>query len=378
MIPILDLKREYLELKGEIDAAIERVLSSGGFIGGPEVAALEDDLAAYLGVPYVVSCGSGTDALAIALRAMGIGPGDEVITTPFTFIATIEAIQHAGARPVLVDIDPQTYNLNPDLLEPALSPRSKAILPVHLYGQVAPMGEIQAFAQKHGLQVLEDAAQAIGARYCAPGCKHPLDHACSCPHPLAGTIGDAGAFSLYPTKNLGAYGDGGFIASRSEAIAQESRLLANHGSRERYHHLRAAGYTSRLDAMQAAILRVKLPHLEAWNARRRQIAARYTQALKGYVQTPCEMPYALHVYHQYTIRHPERDRLAAHLRQQGIGSSIHYPVPVHLQPAYRGLAPAGSLPAAEAAAREVLSLPMHPFLEEAEVEAVVRAVQSYA
>jgi dTDP-4-amino-4,6-dideoxygalactose transaminase len=378
MISILDLKREYLELKGEIDAAIERVLSSGGFIGGPEVAALEDDLAAYLGVPYVVSCGSGTDALAIALRAMGIGPGDEVITTPFTFIATIEAIQHAGARPVLVDIDPQTYNLNPDLLEPALSPRSKAILPVHLYGQVAPMGEIQAFAQKHGLQVLEDAAQAIGARYCAPGCKHPLDHACSCPHPLAGTIGDAGAFSLYPTKNLGAYGDGGFIATRSETIAQESRLLANHGSRERYHHLRAAGYTSRLDAMQAAILRVKLPHLEAWNARRRQIAARYTQALKGYVQTPCEMPYALHVYHQYTIRHPERDRLAAHLRQQGIGSSIHYPVPVHLQPAYRGLAPAGSLPAAEAAAREVLSLPMHPFLEEAEVEAVVRAVQSYA
>jgi len=378
MISTLDLKREYLELKREIDAAIERVLSSGGFVGGPEVAALEDDLATYLGVPYVVSCGSGTDALAIALRAMGIGPGDEVITTPFTFVATIEAIQHAGARPVLVDIDPQTYNLNPDLLEPVLSPRSKAILPVHLYGQVAPMGEIQAFAQKHRLQVLEDAAQAIGARYCAPGCKHPLDHACSCPHPLAGTIGDAGAFSLYPTKNLGAYGDGGFIATHSEAIAQESRLLANHGSRERYHHLRAAGYTSRLDAMQAAILRVKLPHLEAWNARRRQIAARYTQALKGCVQTPCEMPYALHVYHQYTIRHPERDRLAAYLKQQGIGSSVHYPLPVHLQPAYRGLAPAGSLPAAEAAAREVLSLPMHPFLEEAEVEAVISAVLNFA
>lgn len=371
MISILDLKREYLELKGEIDAAIERVLSSGGFVGGPEVAALEDDLAAYLGVPYVVSCGSGTDALAIALRAMGIGPGDEVITTPFTFVATIEAIQHAGARPVLVDIDPQTYNLNPDLLEPVLSPRSKAILPVHLYGQVAPMQAILAFAQKHGLQVLEDAAQAIGARY------YP-DQPAAQPHAHAGTLGHAAGFSLYPSKNLGAYGDGGFIATRSEAIAQESRLLANHGSRERYHHLRAAGYTSRLDAMQAAILRVKLPHLEAWNARRRQIAARYTQALKGYVQTPCEMPYALHVYHQYTIRHPERDRLAAHLRQQGIGSSIHYPVPVHLQPAYRGLAPAGSLPAAEAAAREVLSLPMHPFLEEAEVEAVVRAVQSYA
>ena len=378
MISTLDLKREYLELKREIDAAIERVLSSGGFVGGPEVAALEDDLAAYLGVPYVITCASGTDALIIALRAMGIGPGDEVITTPFTFVATIEAIQHAGARPVLVDIDPQTYNLQPALLQAALTPRTRAIIPVHLYGQVAPMSEIEAFAQQHGLRLLEDAAQAVGARYCFPGCKHPQGHACHCTHPKAGTIGDAGAFSLYPSKNLGAYGDGGFIATRCEHLAEESRLLAAHGAKARYHHVRAAGHTSRLDAMQAAILRVKLPHLEAWNARRRQIAARYTQALKDYVQTPCEMPYALHVYHQYTIRHPERDRLAAYLRQQGIGSSIHYPVPVHLQPAYRGLAPAGSLPAAEAAAREVLSLPMHPFLEEAEVEAVVRAVQSYA
>ncbi len=378
MVPILDLQREYQALKTEIDAAIERILASGGFVGGPEVTALETELAAYLKVPYVITCGSGTDALFIGLRAMGIGPGDEVITSPFTFIATLEAIQHAGATPVLVDIDPQTFNLHPALLEAALTPRTRAVLPVHLYGQVAPMGEIQAFAQKHGLKVLEDAAQAIGARFCTSGCKHPLGHACSCPQRLAGTIGDAGAFSLYPTKNLGAYGDGGFIATSSEQVAEEARLLAAHGSKVRYHHVRPAGYTSRLDALQAAILRVKLPHLEAWNTRRRQIAARYTQALKGYVQTPCEMPYALHIYHQYTVRHPQRNWLADHLKNLGISSSIHYPVPAHLQPAYRDLAPEGSLPAAEAAAREVLSLPMHPFLEEAQVEAVIRAVQSYA
>lgn len=378
MIPVLDLKREYLELKAGIDAAVERVLASGEFVGGPEVSALEAELSDYLKVPYVITCGSGTDALFIALRAMGIGPGDEVITSPFTFIATLEAIQHAGATPVLVDIDPQTFNLHPALLEAALTPRTRALLPVHLYGQVAPMGEILAFAQKHGLKVLEDAAQAIGARYCAPGCKHPLGRACDCRHPQAGTIGDAGAFSLYPTKNLGAYGDAGFIATRSEQVAEESRLLAAHGSKVRYHHVRPAGYTSRLDALQAAILRVKLPHLAAWNTRRRQIAHLYHEGLKNRVQTPCEMPYALHIYHQYTVRHPERDRLAVHLKNQGIGSNVHYPVPAHLQPAYRDLAPEGSLPAAEAAAREVLSLPMHPFLEEAQVEAVIRSVQSYA
>ncbi|RIH81776.1 UDP-2-acetamido-2-deoxy-3-oxo-D-glucuronate aminotransferase [Meiothermus luteus] len=366
MVPILDLKREYQELKSEIDAAIQRVLLSGGFVGGPEVAALEEELAAYLGVPQVVSCASGTDALILALRAMGVGPGDEVITTPFTFIATLEAILHVGARPVLVDIEPHTYNLNPALLEGALSPRTKAILPVHLYGQVAPMGEILAFARKHGLLVLEDAAQAIGARYLGEGQAQ-----------MAGTLGQAGAFSLYPSKNLGAYGDGGFIATADPALAEEARLLATHGSKVRYQHVRALGYTSRLDALQAAILRVKLPYLEGWNARRRAIASRYSEALKHRLLTPCEMPYAHHIYHQYTVRHPERDRLAAHLQAQGIGSSVHYPLPAHLQPAYRHLAQEGRLPVAEAAAREVLSLPMHPFLEEAQVEAVIKAVLSF-
>ncbi|MBF6594398.1 MAG: DegT/DnrJ/EryC1/StrS family aminotransferase [Thermaceae bacterium] len=376
MIPVLDLKREYQDLKSEIDAAVGRVLASGGFVGGAEVAALEAELSAYLNIPYIITTGSGTDALFIALRAMGIGPGDEVITTPFTFIATLEAIQHVGARPVLVDIDPQTFNLDPTLLEAALNPRTKAILPVHLYGQVAPMREILGFAQAHDLKVLEDAAQAIGARYCAEGCQRN-DLACDCHNPQAGTIGDAGAFSLYPTKNLGAYGDAGFIATHSDHLAEESRLIASHGQSSRYHHIRAAGYTSRLDALQGAILRVKLPHLENWNTHRREIARRYSESLKNLLQTPCEAPYAMHIFHQYTVRHPRRDLLAEHLKTRGIGSSVHYPVPAHLQPAYGDLAPQGSLPQAEKAATEVLSLPMHPFLEEPQIEAVIAAIRSF-
>lgn len=377
MVPILDLKREYQELKSEIDIAVERVLGSGGFVGGPEVVTLEAELAQYLEVPHVISCGSGTDALFIGLRAMGIGPGDEVITSPFTFIATIEAIQHVGATPVLADIDPKTFNLDPKLLETAVSPKTKAILPVHLYGQIAPMQEILDFAAKHGLRVLEDAAQAIGARYCASGCTRDGEKPCDCAHPQAGTLGDAGAFSLYPTKNLGAYGDGGFLATHNAQIAEEFQLIAHHGSKVRYHHIRDKGYTSRLDALQAALLRVKLPKLEGWNARRREIAQRYTAGMKGFVETPCPAPYAMHIYHQYTVRHPNRDALSEHLKARGIGSSVHYPVPAHLQPAYLELAPQGSMPHAEKAAREVLSLPMHPFLEEVQIEAVIEGVQSF-
>lgn len=376
MIPVLDLKREYQELKSEMDAALSRVLASGGFVGGDEVAGLEAELSAYLKVPHVVTTGSGTDALLIALRAMGVGPGDEVITTPFTFIATIEAIGLVGAKAVLVDIDSQTFNLNPALLGAALTPRTRAILPVHLYGQVAPMREILELAKARGLGVLEDAAQAIGARYCAEGCQRN-GVACDCDNPQAGTMGDAGAFSLYPTKNLGAYGDAGFIATKSHELAEESRLIASHGQESRYHHVRANGYTSRLDALQAAILRVKLPHLESWNARRREVAKAYTLGMSGAVGTPCEAPYAMHIFHQYTVRHPERDRLAEHLKVKGVGSSVHYPVPAHLQPAYRDLAPEGSLPEAEWAAREVLSLPMHPFLGDAQIEAVIAAVRSF-
>lgn len=368
MVPIIDLQSEYRLLKNEIDAAIGRILDSGAFIGGPEVEALERELGEYLRVPHVIGVGSGTDALFIALRALGIGPGDEVITTPFTFIATLEAIQIAGAKPVLVDIDPATFNLDPRLLEAAITERSRAILPVHLYGQVAPMGEIQAIAERHGLKVLEDAAQAIGARYCADGSEGAM----------AGALGHAAGFSLYPTKNLGAYGDAGFIATADPILAEEARLLAVHGSKLRYHHVRRAGYTSRLDALQAAILRVKLPHLEGWNQRRRQIARMYDQGLKDVVQTPIQAPYAWHVYHQYTIRSPERDRLQAFLKAHGVGSSIHYPLPAHLQPAYRDLAPEGSLPQAEQAAREVLCLPMHPFLCDLQVERVIETVRAYS
>lgn len=364
MVPLLDLKREYQELKSEIDQAVGRVLSSGGYVGGPEVEALEGELAQYLDIEHVVSCGSGTDALFIALRAMGIGPGDEVITSPFTFIATLEAIGLAGAKPVLVDIDPQTFNLDPTHLESALTPHTKAILPVHLYGQIADMQAINGFAQKHRLRVLEDAAQAIGARHLSTGAR-------------AGTLGNAGAFSLYPTKNLGAYGDGGFIATHSATVAEESRLLAHHGSSQRYYHIRANGYTSRLDALQAAILRIKLPHLERWNQRRRLIAERYNEGLRGVVETPTEVPYGLHIYHQYTIKHPKREELAAHLKSLGIGSSVHYPLPAHLQPAYTHLARQGSLPASEEAAREVLSLPMHPFLEESQLEVVIQAIKGF-
>ncbi|PZA08759.1 MULTISPECIES: DegT/DnrJ/EryC1/StrS aminotransferase family protein [unclassified Meiothermus] len=366
MIPIIDLQREYQALKTQIDQAVGRVLASGSYIGGPEVSALEAELSSYLGTPHVITVASGTDALCIALRAMGVGPGDEVITTPFTFIATVEAIQHAGARPVLVDIDPQTFNLEPAHLASALSERTRAILPVHLYGQPAPMREIRAFAQQHGLLILEDAAQAIGARYCDGEADR-----------MAGNLGDAAGFSLYPTKNLGAYGDAGFITTSSPQIAEEARLLAAHGSKTRYHHIRPAGYTSRLDALQAAILRVKLPHLESWNARRRQIARLYDEGLKNVVETPYQAPYAHHIYHQYTLRTPERDRLLAFLKENGVGSSVHYPLPAHLQPAYRDLAPQGSLPESEKAAREVLSLPMHPFLEDAHIEQVIGAVRRF-
>ncbi len=362
MIPVLDLKREYEALKTDIDAAIARVLASGAFVGGAEVAALEAELARYLGVPHVVTVGSGTDALTIALRALGIGPGDEVITTPFTFIATIEAILHAGARPVLVDIDPETFNLDPAGLEAAHTERTRAVLPVHLYGQPAAMDAIRAFAERHGLVVVEDAAQAIGAR-CGQG--------------RVGALGHAAGFSLYPTKNLGAYGDGGFIATADPEVAEAARSLAVHGQAGRYHHVRRAGYTSRLDALQAAILRVKLPHLEAWNARRREIAAAYRAALEDVVWVPREAPGVYHVWHQFTVRTPERDRLAAHLKAHGVGSAVHYPAPAHLQPAYRDLAEEGSLPQAERAAREVLSLPLHPFLTDAEVARVIEAVRCF-
>jgi len=347
-IPIYDPRPEVEALWDELHAAIDGVLRSGRFILGPEVEAFEQEAAEYLGVRYAVGVNSGTDALVIALRALGVGPGDEVITTPFTFFATAEAISMVGAKPVFVDIDPQTYNIAPALIPQAITPRTKAILPVHLYGHAADMGPILELARAHGLKVLEDVAQAFGGEY--RGRK-------------LGSLGDAGAFSFFPTKNLGGFGDGGLIATDNPKIAETARVLRAHGARKKYHN-EMLGYNSRLDALQAAMLRVKLRHIAEWNERRREVAERYKQALKDVkgLLLPVERPYAKHVYHQFTVRilGGRRDEAKRRLAAAGIGTMVYYPVPVHRLPVYGW--PEGSLPQAESAAAEVLSLPVSPFL----------------
>ena len=344
LIPVYDPRPEIEALWDEIHEAMDRVLRSGRFILGPEVEAFEQEVAEYLGVKYAVGVNSGTDALVIALRSLGIGPGDEVITTPFTFFATAEAISMVGARPVFVDIDPVTFNLDPALIPGAITPRTKAILPVHLYGHAADMDPILEIARAHGLKVVEDVAQAFGGRY--KGRK-------------LGTLGDAAAFSFFPTKNLGGLGDGGLIATNDPQVAELARMLRAHGARRKYHN-EMLGYNSRLDALQAAVLRVKLKVVDEWNARRREVAARYNEALGAVegVVLPSEQPYAYHVYHQYTVRvlGGRRDEVRARLAEAGIGTLVYYPVPVHRLPVYAW--PAGSLPQTERAAQEVLSLPM--------------------
>jgi len=350
-IPIFDPRPQLEELWDEIMAAIERVLRSGQFILGPEVKAFEREVAAYLGVKHAIGVNSGTDALIIALHALGIGPGDEVITTPFTFFATAEAISRVGATPVFVDIDPRTFNINPALIEPAITPRTRAILPVHLYGHPADMDPIMEIARAYNLKVVEDAAQAFGALY--KGKK-------------AGTIGDVGCFSFFPTKNLGAFGDGGLIATNDDQIAERARMLRVHGARRRYYH-EILGYNSRLDPVQAAVLRVKLHHLDRFNAMRREVALRYSAMLSDIPQVvlPQELPYTYHVYHQYTIRLKAvpRDDLCSALEEAGLGTSVYYPVPIHRLPVYAQRS--FRLPEAERAATEVLSLPMWPGLSAA-------------
>ena len=345
--PVYDPLPEVEFLWPELEEAFRRVMHSGQYILGPEVEALEQEVAAYLRVKHAIGVNSGTDALVIALRALGVGPGDEVITTPFTFFATAEAISLVGATPVFVDIDPRTFNLNPKLIEPALTPRTKAILPVHLYGLPAEMDPILEIARAHGLKVLEDCAQAFGATY--KGKK-------------VGTLGDAGAFSFFPTKNLGGYGDGGLIATNDDGVAELARMLRAHGSQKKYHN-EMVGYNSRLDALQAAFLRVKLRHVDAFNARRREVAAYYHQLLHGVLGMVLSPLVEGHVFHQYTIRIPEgRDRVAEVLRREGVGTMVYYPVPLHKLPVYAHMGVI--LPEAERAAEEVLSLPMGPFLSE--------------
>ncbi|HIQ06556.1 MAG TPA: DegT/DnrJ/EryC1/StrS family aminotransferase, partial [Anaerolineae bacterium] len=345
----------------EIDAAIQRVLDHTGFIMGKEVADFEKAFANYCQTEYAVGVASGTAALHLALLACGVGPGDEVITTPFTFFATGEAISQTGAKPVFVDIDPVTYNIDPSRIEAAITPRTKAIIPVHLYGQPADMDPILEIAQEHGVKVIEDAAQAHGAEY------HGR---------RAGSIGDLACFSFYPSKNLGCYGDGGAVVGSDVALIEQVRLLRDHGRTSKYEHAEL-GWGYRLDAMQAAILGAKLPHLDAWNDARRAAAYRYNELLAGMdVVTPRELNGVCAVYHCYVIRTPHRDEVVVRLRSQGIGAGIHYPIPLHLQPAYEHLGhQLGDFPVSEACSQEVLTLPLFPEITEEQQARVVDAIR---
>lgn len=363
---MLDLRAQHISIRAEVLAAVERVVDSQYFVLGPEVAELECELAGYCQSPFAIGCASGTDALILALRALDIGPGDEVITVPFSFYATASCISLTGARPVFCDILPDTFNMDPAALEQTLErhPRARAILPVHLYGACAGMDAILALAQPRGIPVVEDAAQAIGAE----------DN-----HRRAGSIGAIGCFSFFPTKNLGGGGDGGLLTTRDAGIADRLRSLRVHGSKQRYFH-EELGMNSRLDALQAAILRAKLPHLDRWTALRQAHAARYRELLAS---TPVQLPAVAahsnrHVFNQFTIRAPRRDELKAHLAQQGIQSETYYPLPLHLQQCFAGLGYSeGDFPVSEAAARDCLSLPVYPELAPEDVETVAAAIHSF-
>ena len=359
-VSFLDLKAQYQSLRAEIQPALETVLDECQFVLGPEVAAFEREFAAYCQAGHAVGLNSGTSALHLALLAAGVGPGDEVITVPFTFVATAAAVLYAGARPVFVDIDPRRLTLDPAQLEDAITPRTKAILPVHLHGQPADMAPILAAASRHGLTVIEDAAQAHGAEYRGR---------------RVGSLGHLACFSFYPGKNLGAYGEGGMLVTNDARAAAQVAVLRDWGQDHKYHHV-LQGYNARLEGLQAAILRVKLRHLEAWTEARRLRAARYDALLAAAgVATPATFPDARHVYHVYAIRVADRERVQASLTTKGIQTGIHYPVPVHLQPAYESLGyKAGEFPESERAAREVLSLPMYPELSEAQQDEVARAI----
>ena len=362
-IPQFDLTRQYAGIEGEVEAALRRVLRSGRFILGPEGEALEAECAATLGTPHAVGVASGSDALRLVLSALGIGPGDEVVTSAFSFVASATAVLQVGARPVFADVDPATLLLDPDRAAAVLSERTRAILPVHLYGLPAPMGPLRGLAERHGLALIEDAAQAFGATLGGQP---------------AGSLGTAAAFSFYPTKNLGACGDAGLVTTADGALAARLRRARNHGQGRKYDHLEL-GWTSRLDEIQAAILRVKLRHLPAWTEARRRIAARYTAGLAGCpVALPPDPAGARHVFHQYTIRTRRRDALAEQLAAAGIGTACHYPQPIPGQPMFRALGyDASAYPAAWTASQEVLSLPCFPELRDGEVDAVVAAIRAF-
>lgn len=363
-IPLVDLRAQYQRIKKEIDAAVGEVLESQQFIDGPQVAALETEIAQYVGVPHAVGVASGTDALLLALKAAGVKPGDEVITTPFTFFATAGAIHNAGARPVFVDINPATFNMSPSQLEDVITERTRAVIPVHLFGQCGDMDPILAFAERRELIVIEDAAQSLGARY--------RDRP-------AGAMGDAGAVSFFPSKNLGGAGDGGMVTTRHDSLARTVCLLRNHGQNERYQHA-IVGVNSRLDAIQAAVLRVKLKHLDLWAEERRAHATYYTKrfAEMEEVAVPRAWPECYHVYNQYTIRLPRRDDAEALLRERGIGCAVYYRVPLHLQECFSYLGyRTGDFPETERACEEVLSLPVYPELTREQQDDVIRALADH-
>ena len=362
-IPQFDLTRQYERLEPEIESALRHVLRGGQFILGPEGEAFEAECAAYLGVSHAIGLGSGSDAIKLLLGAVGVGPGTEVITPAFSFVASATAALHLGARPVFVDVEPATLAIDPDRVADAITPQTRAILAVHLYGLPAAMGPLWVLADRHGIALIEDAAQAFGASLGG--------------RPIGGH-GRAAAFSFYPTKNLAAYGDAGLVTTTDAALATQLRLARNHGQTQKYHHA-ALGWTARLDELQAAILRVKLRHLPEWTRARRAVAARYAEGLAGLpVVLPVERPGATHVYHQYTIRTARREALAAHLAAVGIGTACHYPLPIPAQPLFCDLGyDSTPYPAAWAAAREVLSLPCFPELRSDEIDSVIAAVRGF-
>jgi dTDP-4-amino-4,6-dideoxygalactose transaminase len=360
VIPLADLASQYRQLKPEIDAAIARVLTDARFVQGPAVEAFERAFAEYCGVTDAIAVNSGTSALHVALIAAGVRPGDEVITVPFTFAATIAAIEFAGARPVLVDIDPEFYALDPAALEPAITARTRAIVPVHLFGQPADMDPIMAIARKHGVAVIEDAAQAHGAEYKGR---------------RAGSMGDIGCFSFYPAKNLGAFGEGGAAVTSNREYAETMRLLRSWGERRRYEHL-IRGFNYRMDGIQGAVLGVKLKYLETWTQTRIKLAHRYTERLnRSPAQPPRERPGVRHVYQAYSVRVGQRDLWRTYLTDRQIQTAVHYPIPIHLQPAYSDLGyEKGSFPVSELIAGEILSLPLYPEMRLDQVEAVADAI----
>lgn len=358
-VPFLNLKAQHQALKAEILAAVSEVLDSAAFAGGPYVAKFEEEFAKYCTTKYAVGVGNGTDALWFALLALGLGPGDEVITAANTFIATAEAISFCGAKPLFVDIDEETYNMNPALLEKAITPRTKAIIPVHLYGQMADMDPILEIARKHKLFVVEDASQAHGAEYKGR---------------RAGSIGDIGCFSFYPGKNLGACGEGGACVTNNDTLRAKITMLREHGQSRKYYH-DVIGWNGRLDGIQGAILSIKLKHLETWTEARRAHAKAYSQAFAHVhgVLTPKEASYARHVYHLYVLRLKDRDDALKNLAANGVNCAIHYPLPLHLQAAYAGLGYSrGAFPVSERCAEEIISLPMYPELTPSDISTVTR------